>query len=58
MINKNVLNNDKGAGAVKAIFMIGLIVTALYVGYMFAIPYYKHNSMTSEATQIASCHFL
>jgi ribonucleotide reductase beta subunit family protein with ferritin-like domain len=47
------LKGDLGGGSVKAIFMIGLMVSALYAGYMFAMPFYKHNAMSSEAKQIA-----
>ncbi|MCG6552053.1 MAG: hypothetical protein L7F77_06975 [Candidatus Magnetominusculus sp. LBB02] len=47
-----VLKNEDGGGF-KAIFMIALTLAALYSGYMFATPYFKHNTMTSEAKEIA-----
>lgn len=53
VIDKKILKNDLGAGGIKALFMIALIVAAMYAGYMFAMPYYKHNTMTSEAKEIA-----
>ncbi|MBF0457143.1 MAG: hypothetical protein HQK99_04525 [Nitrospirae bacterium] len=53
MTGKKILKNERGASGIKALFMIALIVAAMYSGFMFAMPYYKHNTMTSEAKEIA-----
>ncbi len=40
-------------GAIKPIVSILLIVLLVYIGYKFAIPYYKYTTLKSEAKQIA-----
>ncbi|MBF0516627.1 MAG: hypothetical protein HQK97_05835 [Nitrospirae bacterium] len=53
MSNKTLLSSERGAGGIKAILVIAIVVAALYVGYMFAMPNFKHNTMNSEAKEIA-----
>ncbi|MBF0567743.1 MAG: hypothetical protein HQK95_02635 [Nitrospirae bacterium] len=53
MIRKNMLNNELGGGGIKAIIVIAIIVAGLYSGYKFAMPHFKHNTMMSEAKEIA-----
>ncbi|MEO5359588.1 MAG: hypothetical protein H7843_03975 [Nitrospirota bacterium] len=52
-MTEKTLNNELGGGGIKAIIIIALIVAAMYSGFKFAMPYYKHNSMNSEAKEIA-----
>lgn len=48
---KHIMGNEEGS--VRPIITIILVLVALYVGYSFAMPYYRYNTITSEAKEIA-----
>lgn len=51
----SVLGNEKGA--IKQIISIVLAVFLIYTGYLFAIPFYKYESLKSECNEIANLVF-
>lgn len=48
---KRIMGNEEGS--VRPIITIILVLATLYVGYSFAMPYYRYNTITSEAKEIA-----
>ncbi|MCI4626793.1 MAG: hypothetical protein L3V56_12660 [Candidatus Magnetoovum sp. WYHC-5] len=47
----NLLNNERGA--VKQLIYIVITIVMVYVGYKFAMPYYRYESLKSECSEIA-----
>ncbi|MBF0317884.1 MAG: hypothetical protein HQL04_06885 [Nitrospirae bacterium] len=45
--------NQRGEGALKPLLSIAFLGFLCYVAYLFGMPYYKHDSLKSEVTQIA-----
>ncbi len=47
---RHLCNED---GWIKPLLTIGILVLAVYSGYQFGIPYYRHSAFKSEAKEIA-----
>lgn len=53
MKKQGIINNEKGEGLIKFLFVIALIVFAIYAGVQFGIPYYRHSAFKSDAKELA-----
>lgn len=40
-------------GSVKAILVILILIFACYAGFQFAMPYYRHSALKSDAIEMA-----
>lgn len=40
-------------GSVKAILVILILIFACYAGFQFAMPYYRHSALKSDAVDLA-----
>lgn len=49
----NIIKNEKGEGVIKFLFVIALVVLAIYVGVQFGIPYYNYSAFKSDAKDLA-----
>lgn len=47
---KNISNNE---GFIKPLIVIIVLVLLAYSGFQFAVPYYKHSSLKSDAKDLA-----
>ncbi len=46
-----ISGNEKGF--IKPVLTILVVIVFVYAGYQFAVPYYKHSSLKSEAKELA-----
>jgi hypothetical protein len=40
-------------GFVRSIFIIAIVVIAIYVGFQFGVPYYKYSAFKNDVKEIA-----